>query len=1127
MNKRLKAIFTAAAIAVLSVITSICFIACDGRADLPDASYTITFDTDGGTEIQPIIGVAGSPVTAPADPQKSGHIFDGWYDNAARAGEKTTIPAVMPAENKTFYAKFVVDAAAETFVVKYEYNLGMVPHGGTVANDVGVTGSEITVKSGDAYGAVGYKFVGWSTSQNGVVAVTGEKAEGQYNAGDKITLAGSDITLYAQWAREYADRNGDSADRIYVYNPLVEGGRGAAILVRAGKPDAYGFVTDASSSQSGYSEFEFYLDGEVLTGRLYDGDYTYAVPDGNYGVYLQYDYITDGNGVYILALDGFGFATITEVLGSTTVVRESGYYEYDDEMGDYVMALIDPETGAPLDDGYGNLVCEYFTVARGEVADTEFDGTFMLQGYESGRFVLYDNGEILYNYILDLNGYGGARLITYDEVNQVSDVLAEGTYKGTAAYEDYYGEWQFAPSGTGSGVTAFNFILSQVSGGADAIAVYIEYNAAYNKTYTAADGSGDTLYLDGYGSAQYKSMGATYEGSATVSSSGNNITLIPYIDDGSGNTIAGGKMYFDVNAENNTFTVNTTGFISDGTTLTGYEGESSIVVIPDTYTAVADDAFNYVNTEVSLVSVTIPAGVTTIGARSFQNEYTLIRAIFLSTTPIAIDWTAGNDPFRWGAGNFIIVVPEGSQDAYKAAWSDCPHEIMGSEEVKIIPEFQVKDGVLVRYNGTAESGQLLDITLPDEVTSVADYVFRGLDFIRSVNLNNATAIGEGAFLNCSALTAVTGAKLQTIGDSAFAGCIELASGATTGVLEFPSVVSVGNGAFIDCFSLRRVVLGENLASIGDNAFAECNVVEGDPPLFVVLTGTTPPEIGEKATIGNIAFRFEVASIDVALKCFAAPGWNNYNRHLYIKSGDEAGVYISGADTLEIDGRAVFFSTETMLYKIDGEKITFYSYSAETATYSTVEGTYADGKITVTLDGKAYTFKQMGESATYTSTDGKYTITVDPSALLPENYKDNNGYADALLNGEAVRIHIVGYNNKTIEGYVDEDGRHYDISLTFDGDTFTYTKRLNETLNVTAADGSTLAIWFDGSLIKVTGELKITMSDGNQLPAWEYDTAFAQNPSENVFVFTRIYKNTTYRITVTVSGDTFTYTYEAV
>ena len=60
-------------------------------------TYTITFDTAGGSEIAPITQDYGTAITVPADPTREGYTFIGWE------GE---FPETMPAENITVKAKW-------------------------------------------------------------------------------------------------------------------------------------------------------------------------------------------------------------------------------------------------------------------------------------------------------------------------------------------------------------------------------------------------------------------------------------------------------------------------------------------------------------------------------------------------------------------------------------------------------------------------------------------------------------------------------------------------------------------------------------------------------------------------------------------------------------------------------------------------------------------------------------------------------------------------------------------------------------------------------------------------------------------------------------------------------------
>ena len=103
--------------------------------------YTIAFDTNGGSEIAPITQDYGTPITAPADPTRKGYTFKGWDKE---------IPETMPAENITVKAQWKIN----------QYTIAFDTNGGSeIAPITQDYGTEITAPDNPT--RKGYTFKGW------------------------------------------------------------------------------------------------------------------------------------------------------------------------------------------------------------------------------------------------------------------------------------------------------------------------------------------------------------------------------------------------------------------------------------------------------------------------------------------------------------------------------------------------------------------------------------------------------------------------------------------------------------------------------------------------------------------------------------------------------------------------------------------------------------------------------------------------------------------------------------------------------------------------------------------------------------------------------------------------------
>ena len=202
--------------------------------------YTVTFNTDGGSAIDPIMQNYGTTINAPADPTKTGYTFTGW---------EPELPSAMPAENVTVTAQWRINS----------YTVTLDPNGGRVSPDA------LSVTYLTPYGSLptpvrsDYRFDGWYLGDDKIEPQT-------------VMSQAAPHTLTARWTFQPSAVVGPSRDTL----TLETNGGSPIAPIHA----ARGTTLDLSALQPEKSGFRFtgwYLDKALtlpVTSLRLDGDQT-------------------------------------------------------------------------------------------------------------------------------------------------------------------------------------------------------------------------------------------------------------------------------------------------------------------------------------------------------------------------------------------------------------------------------------------------------------------------------------------------------------------------------------------------------------------------------------------------------------------------------------------------------------------------------------------------------------------------------------------------------------------------------------------------------------------------------------------------------------------------------------
>ena len=233
---------------------------------------------------------------------------------------------------------------------------------------------------------------------------------------------------------------------------------------------------------------------------------------------------------------------------------------------------------------------------------------------------------------------------------------------------------------------------------------------------------------------------------------------------------------------------------------------------------IGDRAF-FGNTSLNNVDVNTTKGVNTIGVSAFENCGQLA-TINLSGVTRFVEGVFRNAK----ALKSVTMSANASIYVGQEAFRNCVTLSDITARIAAVEDGAFRNCISLRAITFVSSG----------IEYIGSNAFNGCVLIQKVSIpSSVVAIGDSAFDGCRGITSLTfesNETLQTIGYSAFGGCSLL-----TRVILPSSLVELNASAFYGCSDLEYVEFGENIQTVGEDAFALCAT-----GLEVRFTGKTVP-----------------------------------------------------------------------------------------------------------------------------------------------------------------------------------------------------------------------------------------------------------------------------------------------
>ncbi len=733
-------------------------------------TYTLSFDTQGGSAIDPLVIEAGSVITLPANPVKAGYTFDKWCTDGELADAFTLVN--MPEYEFTLYAKWAID----NYTISFEVNGG-----------VQIDAINYTIESNDIILPIPQKsnnaFSGWYADR--------EYSENAVNAVSKGSTGNK--TFHAKWTPDiflltFETNGGNNID-------IISGEAGSAVE----KP--------ADPLKTGYSFEGWYSDSGLNTVYVID-----KMPAENITIYAKWSLVhytlsfeeNQGNEV-----EDISFNILTDSFDLPTPTREKhvfdGWYDNIELSGNRVTSVAKGTTGNRI--YYAKWIAEYtltFDSCGGTAVAgiTEIAGaTITMPANPEKPEYAFDNWYADSNYTevfvfdkmpaenitvyakwipmnsITFNSNGGSAVAPLFEVAGRPIFKPSNPEKLGYSFNDWY---------TDSDLTLlFTFDTMPASN----ITLYAEwYIVRYNIYFMENDGTNvedisysieEEVIFETPEKENYL-FGGWYDNE--------DLSGEPYALLSKGNT------------EHKTFYAkwtlepfNITYELDDG--INNEANPASYTVETDTFSILAPSKQGYNFMGWYLADLTTPAETTIMigsaGARAFYAVWELIN-------------------------EGLMFAPINEDSEYEVSSGTCT-----DTSIEIPAIYQGKPVTVIAASGFSFKS-ITDIILPNSITVIGANAFEECERLVNINLPESLEyIGESAFTYCKRLLSINiPGSVKVLNNNTLSYCMSLKSVTLNEGTEYLS-----SYLFWMCTSLKNVILPNTVIEMRDEIFGHCKELE--------------------------------------------------------------------------------------------------------------------------------------------------------------------------------------------------------------------------------------------------------------------------------------------------------------